>query len=248
MPNTHVNSPKNGEKQQDPHKPEFEIPPASHKLSYKFILDSMKEQMLEESLRESILDNAQEEVVDPAEAIVRNEPVEQNEQAELFEHQGGVLAEETPTEPNPEGFPNEPQMDLAEIEEVSEPVTIPDVEKSLPEGKRYFRIGEAAQVVGVEAHVLRYWESEFPPVRPIKSRSGQRVYARKDVVALLQIKHLLYSERFSVKGAKKKLQEHRRQIKEIVTQRNTAPNTVLLRELAKLAKQVIHAAKKDQGL
>ena len=73
--------------------------------------------------------------------------------------------------------------------------------------KLFFRIGEVSQLVGVEAYVLRYWESEFPGVSPRKSSSGQRMFRRKDVELLLRIKHLLYGQKFTIEGARKALQE-----------------------------------------
>src|ERR1022692_4323847 len=72
--------------------------------------------------------------------------------------------------------------------------------------KLFFRIGEVAQLVGVEAYVLRYWESEFPGLSPRKSSSGQRMFRRKDVELLLNIKHLLYDRKFTIEGARKALQ------------------------------------------
>jgi DNA-binding transcriptional MerR regulator len=71
--------------------------------------------------------------------------------------------------------------------------------------KLYFRIGEVSHLVGVEAYVLRYWESEFPGLSPRKSSSGQRMFRRKDVELLLRIKHLLYSQKFTIEGARKAL-------------------------------------------
>jgi DNA-binding transcriptional MerR regulator len=76
---------------------------------------------------------------------------------------------------------------------------------SLPP-KLYFRIGEVAELVGVEPHVLRYWEREFRSIRPTKSAKGQRVYSRRDVESLMRVRELLYSEGFTIAGAKKKLQ------------------------------------------
>jgi DNA-binding transcriptional MerR regulator len=73
--------------------------------------------------------------------------------------------------------------------------------------KLFYRIGEVAELVGVEPHVLRYWEREFRNIRPTKSAKGQRVYARRDVENLMRVRELLYSERFTIAGAKKKLQE-----------------------------------------
>jgi DNA-binding transcriptional MerR regulator len=74
-----------------------------------------------------------------------------------------------------------------------------------PPVKLYYRIGEVAGLVGVEPHVLRYWESEFPTIRPQKSRSGQRVYSRRDVEKLLRVKDLLYAQRFTIAGARQRL-------------------------------------------
>lgn len=73
--------------------------------------------------------------------------------------------------------------------------------------KLYFRIGEASSVVGVEPHVLRYWETEFRSIRPKKSARGQRVYSRRDVETLLRIKELLYHHGFTIAGAKRRLRE-----------------------------------------
>lgn len=71
--------------------------------------------------------------------------------------------------------------------------------------KLFFKIGEVCEIVAVQAHVLRYWESEFPMLQPQKSRSGQRTYRRKDVEMALHIKELLYEEGFTIAGAKRKL-------------------------------------------
>src|SRR3978361_660050 len=72
--------------------------------------------------------------------------------------------------------------------------------------KLYFRIGEVAELIGVEPHVLRYWEREFRSIRPTKSAKGQRVYSRRDVENLMRVRELLYAEGFTIAGAKKKLQ------------------------------------------
>src|SRR4029078_3476640 len=80
----------------------------------------------------------------------------------------------------------------------------------IPE-KIYFKIGEVCDLVGVQAHVLRYWETEFPMLSPQKNRSGQRSYRRRDVEISLRIKQLLYDEMFTIAGAKKKLQGEMRE-------------------------------------
>jgi DNA-binding transcriptional MerR regulator len=73
--------------------------------------------------------------------------------------------------------------------------------------KLYYRIGEVSQIVGVEPHVLRYWETEFRSIRPQKSRKGQRIYSRRDVDKLLKVKDLLYTHGFTIAGARKRLRE-----------------------------------------
>src|SRR6202008_4549331 len=76
--------------------------------------------------------------------------------------------------------------------------------KAIPD-KLFFKIGEVCELVEVQAHVLRYWESEFPMLQPQKNRAGQRTYRRKDVEMALRIKELLYDEGFTIAGAKRKL-------------------------------------------
>jgi DNA-binding transcriptional MerR regulator len=71
--------------------------------------------------------------------------------------------------------------------------------------KLYFKIGEVAQIVGVEAYVLRFWESEFPGLAPRKTDSGHRVYRRSDVEKVFRIKELLYDKGFTIAGARKRL-------------------------------------------
>jgi len=77
----------------------------------------------------------------------------------------------------------------------------------IPDDKRYFRIGEVSRIIGVEPYVLRYWESEFPQVRPRRADSNQRTYRRKDLEIILEIKRLLYDEKLTIEGAKKKLKQ-----------------------------------------
>jgi DNA-binding transcriptional MerR regulator len=83
---------------------------------------------------------------------------------------------------------------------------VPDRAASRLPPKLYFRIGEVASLVGVEPHVLRYWEREFRSIRPTKSAKGQRVYSRRDVENLMRVRELLYQEGFTIAGAKKKLE------------------------------------------
>lgn len=73
--------------------------------------------------------------------------------------------------------------------------------------KLYFKIGEVTKITGIKQHVLRYWESEFPFIRPQKNQSNQRLYRRRDVEAVLAIKHLLYDKKFTIDGARKQLRD-----------------------------------------
>ena len=78
---------------------------------------------------------------------------------------------------------------------------------AIPE-KLYFKIGEVSKIAGVPTHVLRFWESEFPKINPRRTASGQRLYTPKDVEFVLQIKTLLYQERFTIDGARQHLRFH----------------------------------------
>lgn len=78
----------------------------------------------------------------------------------------------------------------------------------IPE-KAYFRIGEVSKILNVEPYVVRYWETEFRNVKPVRTRTSQRLYRKKDVEELLKIRNLLYSQRFTIDGAKKQLSKKR---------------------------------------
>ena len=86
----------------------------------------------------------------------------------------------------------------------------------IPE-KLYFRIGEVSALCRLPAYVLRFWETEFPQLKPVKSSTGQRMYRRKDVEAVLRIKKLLYEEGFTIAGARQQLRL------EATTAKNQAP-------------------------
>jgi len=77
---------------------------------------------------------------------------------------------------------------------------------AIPE-KQYFKIGEVSEILDVEPYVLRYWESEFKILKPTRTRARQRLYHKRDLELLMEIKHLLYDEKFTIAGAKKRLQE-----------------------------------------
>lgn len=77
-------------------------------------------------------------------------------------------------------------------------------QKAYPD-KLFYKIGEVSKIAGVESYVLRYWESEFNFLKPRKSKSGQRIYVKKDLDLIFQIKNLLYNERYTIEGVRKKL-------------------------------------------
>lgn len=107
----------------------------------------------------------------------------------------------------------------------------------LPE-KLYFKIGEVARLLEVAPHVLRYWEEEFPMLRPHKSRGGQRLYRRTDVEVLLRIKSLLRDQKFTIAGARRQLAQELRAGKREPKQPAPGPKpeelTALRRELEQL--------------
>ena len=119
------------------------------------------------------------------------------------------------------------------------PVTIPD--------RLYFRIGDVADLAGVKPYVLRYWETEFPIIQPQKGDNGQRVYRRSDVETVLMIKHLLYEQRFSIEGARKRINELRAEGELKAFKKETVAvqgpkvdenHVARLREMATLAKEL----------
>ena len=79
----------------------------------------------------------------------------------------------------------------------------------IPEDKKYFRIGEVSRIIGVRPYVLRYWESEFPQIRPHRADSKQRTYQKRDLEVILEIKKLLYEEKLTIEGARRKLKGKR---------------------------------------
>jgi DNA-binding transcriptional MerR regulator len=84
---------------------------------------------------------------------------------------------------------------------------------SAPKGepvREFFSIGDVCEMTQLKAHVLRYWESQFRFLSPAKNRSGNRVYTRREVEFVLLVKHLLYTEKYTIDGARQKVEEHRK--------------------------------------
>lgn len=86
--------------------------------------------------------------------------------------------------------------------------------KSLPTGKLYYSISEVSDLLGVKAHVLRYWETQFKMLRPKKGRGGARMYRKREIEVLFEIKQLLYDQRFTIAGARRRILDERSEEKE----------------------------------
>jgi DNA-binding transcriptional MerR regulator len=107
--------------------------------------------------------------------------------------------------------------------------------------KLYFRIGEVSELCRLPAYVLRFWETEFPQLKPIKSSTGQRMYRRKDVEAVLRIKKLLYEEGFTIAGARQQLRS------ESKVEKNQAPLPFPVQSSADL-KRIRHGLQEILGM
>ena len=91
-------------------------------------------------------------------------------------------------------------------------IRLPSAEAEIPD-KLYFRTGEVAKLAAIKPYVLRFWESEFPTLGPRKSGTGHRLYRRKDVEMVLEIKRLLYQQRFTIAGARQAIESNRQSLK-----------------------------------
>ncbi|NOZ24903.1 MAG: MerR family transcriptional regulator [Nitrospirae bacterium] len=105
---------------------------------------------------------------------------------------------------------------------------------NIPE-KLFYRIGEVGRLTGVEPYVLRYWESEFPFLKPRKSSSGQRLYIKKDIENILEIKRLLYNERYTIEGVRKRFSEpHLRLVRQEAEEGSSGAKETISRIKARL--------------
>jgi DNA-binding transcriptional MerR regulator len=114
--------------------------------------------------------------------------------------------------------------------------------------KLFYRIGEVSHIVGVEPHVLRYWETEFRSIRPQKSRKGQRIYSRRDVEKLLKVKDLLYTHGFTIAGARKRLRESgvEPQVAEDPSQKNLGEARRVLLDVRKELVEMLAEIEREQ--
>ncbi len=103
----------------------------------------------------------------------------------------------------------------------------------IPE-KAYFRIGEVSKILSVEPYVIRYWETEFKTVKPVRTKAAQRLYRKKDVEELLTIRNLLYQQRFTINGAKKQLLKKHGDDESILTAGHYEKLILIKRELQQI--------------
>jgi len=104
------------------------------------------------------------------------------------------------------GMAAEPDIPEQQVEEME----VQALERRSIAPKEYYSIGEVCELVDLKPHVLRYWEAQFPALNPSKNRAGNRVYRRKEIKLILLLKHLLYKERYTIEGARQKLEQLRR--------------------------------------
>ena len=107
----------------------------------------------------------------------------------------------------------EAPLDTGKIQKTKADAQLVEDLNSIPD-KMAFKIGEAAELLGVKQYVLRYWETEFDALSPKKSKNNQRVYTRRDVETAMLIKKLLYADRFSIEGARAALRQLKTQVKD----------------------------------
>ena len=131
-----------------------------------------------------------------------------------------------------------------EIEWISPTHKLQNRLKNIP-NKMGFKIGEAADYVGVKQYVLRYWETEFDMLKPKKSKNGQRMYTKRDVETALMIRKLLHEDRFSIEGARAALKKLKKQVKEkaIEQQQPSEPSTLSTMSSTEIAEEFLKSIK-----
>jgi len=103
----------------------------------------------------------------------------------------------------------------------------------------FYKIGEVSNIAEIEPHVLRYWESEFPFLRPRKNKTGQRIYTRKDVELVLQIRDLLYKEKYTIAGVRKKFGDH--------SLKKNAVSIQTIQEVRKKLREILNTLNRSKG-
>ena len=119
--------------------------------------------------------------------------------------------------------------------------------KSLPTGRLYYSISEVSDLVGVKPHVLRYWETQFKMLRPKKGRGGARMYRKRDVEILFEVKQLLYENRFTIAGARRKLLDERQNKEQMELTFTRTDREEMLRALRKDLESLLHLVQGQNG-
>jgi DNA-binding transcriptional MerR regulator len=114
-----------------------------------------------------------------------------------------------------------------------------DLKKTIPD-KLFYKIGEVSRIADIEPYVLRYWETEFQFLKPRKNKSGQRVYVKKDLELILEIKRLLYKERYTIEGVRKRFTEGLITNKQIETQTvDKVPSSKILEHIKQRLREIL---------
>ena len=111
--------------------------------------------------------------------------------------------------------------------------------KEISRDRLFYKIGEISTVADIEPHVLRYWESEFPFLKPRKNKTGQRMYTRKDLELVLQIKNLLYKEKYTIAGVRKKFGSN--------TLKKNSVSIETIQVVKKRLKEILETLNRDPG-
>lgn len=109
--------------------------------------------------------------------------------------------------------------------------------KKISTDRLFYKIGEISNIADIEPHVLRYWESEFPFLKPRKNKTGQRIYTRKNLELVLQIKNLLYKEKYTIAGVKKKFESN--------TLKKTSVSIETIHGVKKRLKEILDTLNRD---
>jgi DNA-binding transcriptional MerR regulator len=164
-------------------------------------------------------------------------PLPEEHELPLYEGENAAAGQDGPAperepEPEPEPEPESEPESEREPESARAASPLADAEARLRTvaRKEYYSIGEVCELVDLKPHVLRYWETQFPPLNPSKNRSGNRFYQREEIRLVLLVRHLLYAEKYTIDGARQKL-EQLRQGGELPEQRRTAADRELFAQL-----------------
>jgi DNA-binding transcriptional MerR regulator len=233
---------------------EFVLPTDSEKLPHRAIFDAIRRRRQE---AEMSTDAPVESTVERDEVFTK--PAAGEFRGTITEVSAGFRVDapeaEVPIDHAPEEMPAEPEQEVeleleavakipSESENASLPhPTIPPKPLRFPEGKKYFRIAEAAELLGVEAGQLRRWEQHFGSIVKPERHGGQRVYRRKDIRALHLIRHMILEEHYTVADARRYYRARRRALDEqagVERQRAIESLEATARELRELVRLVLH--------